>query len=85
MRNIFMDKYWVQQGHDIIHFKGRKQQQFKHFIPFKNLKAIEKHYMKQGGTYYVYRGAIKPNDMFGTYGFIDNKLKRLDNAHLGDD
>jgi len=79
------DKFWVQVGHDIIHFKGRKKQQFKKYIPFKNIKAIEQYYEHEGGTYYVYRGSVKPNDLYGTYGFVNNQLKRLDNVHLGDD
>lgn len=75
---------WVQIGHDVIHFSGRKKQQFKKFIPFKTLKHVEDHYKTEGGTYYIYYGTVKPLGLHGTYKFINNKLTRLDYADFGD-
>jgi hypothetical protein len=72
------NKCWVQIGHDVIYFSGRKKQQFKKFTPFNNLKHVEDYYKKEGGTYYVYYGTVKPLGFHGAYHFINNKLTRLD-------
>lgn len=78
-------KFWVQEGKDVIHFSGRKKQQFKKFKSFKSLKEVSNNLKGKKGVHYVYTGELKPNDIFGSYSFIKNKLTRIDSEYFNKD
>ena len=69
---------WVTQDIEVIHFKGYKKHTIRRFKKFNTLAQAQEELEKNSDNYYIYDG-VKPDQLYGIYNFVGDKLQRIDN------